>query len=404
MIARVFDAANDPFMGVVVEKTRTKWGKFRPWIFLGTVTNALLVVALFAVPKSLGVGGRMAWFGVTYILWGVTYTLMDIPFWSMVPALTQAGKDRESLSVIGRTCAGIGDALATVGIPLLVGVIATSEAASYARLAVLIAVIFVISEVICVSLVREQQVDASEPPTLGAMFSALFHNDQAIVLVVAIVVYNAASYLTQQLAQYFFQYEFGNFSLYSLFGSVAFAVEILAMLCFPLLRKLWSARSVFIGALICTIVGYLYMFLLMSLGIYNLVLLCTAAGVIFVGIGLATVLTTVFLADAVDYGQWKTGQRSESVIFSMQTFVVKLASAISALIAGIGLKVIRLDTSAASTTAAEQAPSALLGLHILMVIIPLVGFALILIYFVRKYKLDEKTLAEISAALGRNKE
>ena len=110
MIARVFDAFNDPFMGVLVTKTRTRWGRFRPWIFTGTVLNAAVLYALFAAPV-LAEAGMMVYFSVIYILWGVTYTMMDIPYWSMIPAVTRTPADRENLSVVGRTCAGVGAAL-----------------------------------------------------------------------------------------------------------------------------------------------------------------------------------------------------------------------------------------------------------------------------------------------------
>ena len=80
MAARVFDAFNDPIMGVVVAKTRTKWGKFRPWLFIGTLTNAVILYLMFAAPPKLDGNGLVAYAAVTYILWGVTYTMMDIPY------------------------------------------------------------------------------------------------------------------------------------------------------------------------------------------------------------------------------------------------------------------------------------------------------------------------------------
>lgn len=80
MAARVFDAFNDPIMGIVVAKTRSRWGRFRPWIFSGTVLNAVVLYAMFAVPESMEAGGMKVFLTVTYFLWGITYTLMDIPY------------------------------------------------------------------------------------------------------------------------------------------------------------------------------------------------------------------------------------------------------------------------------------------------------------------------------------
>ena len=94
MAARVFDAFNDPIMGVLVAKTKTRWGKFRPWLLVGTVTNAVVLYLMFTIPPELNGAGLVAYASVTYILWGMTYTMMDIPFWSMIPAFTEAGKKR----------------------------------------------------------------------------------------------------------------------------------------------------------------------------------------------------------------------------------------------------------------------------------------------------------------------
>lgn len=96
MIARIFDAVNDPFMGVVVAKTRSRWGRFRPWLFSGTILNAVVLYALFAAP-DLSEAGLMVYFTIVYILWGVTYTMMDIPYWSMIPAVTKTSAERENL-------------------------------------------------------------------------------------------------------------------------------------------------------------------------------------------------------------------------------------------------------------------------------------------------------------------
>ncbi|MCR4577906.1 MAG: MFS transporter, partial [Clostridiales bacterium] len=88
LVARIFDAFNDPIMGIIVAKTKTKWGKFRPWLMIGTVTNAIILYFMFACPPSMDAGGLVAYAAIFYILWGVTYTMMDIPYWSMIPAFT----------------------------------------------------------------------------------------------------------------------------------------------------------------------------------------------------------------------------------------------------------------------------------------------------------------------------
>ena len=120
LVARIFDAFNDPIMGVVVAKTKTRWGKFRPWLLIGTLTNAAVLFLMFAAPPSLDMKGLIAYAAVTYILWGVTYTMMDIPYWSMIPAFTNGGKEREGLTTLARSCAGVGSAIISIARMIIV--------------------------------------------------------------------------------------------------------------------------------------------------------------------------------------------------------------------------------------------------------------------------------------------
>lgn len=397
MAARIFDAVNDPIMGVVVEKTRTRWGRFRPWIVTGTLTNALVLYAMFAVPEGMQGTGLLIWLSISYVAWGVTYTLMDIPFWAMIPAITRPGRDRENMAVVGRTAAAVGFAIPTIATMLVVVRVVSGERDGFVLLAAAIAVFFIVAELIMVTLVREDDGGAVAPeraPRISEMFRALLGNDQAMVVVIGIVVFNASLYLTTQLAVYFFKYDMGNSDLYSLFGAVGGASQILSMACLPLLRTTWTSRQILTGAISTTIGGYALLLALSLAGVHAVPALAVCAFIIYIGFGLATVLTTVFLADTVDYGQWRTGKRNEAVIFSMQTFVVKLASALSVLIAGIGIDIIGLDPDAAS-----QSRATLMGLRVLMMVVPVIGFVFALVFLRRRYILDEEKLVEVSAAL-----
>lgn len=182
MIARVFDALNDPFMGVLVAKTRSRWGRFRPWLISGTVLSAVVLYALFNAPRTEG-AGLMAYFAVVYILWGVTYTMMDIPYWSMIPAVTRTPADRENLSVVGRTRAGVGSALIAMFTVLMVGVLGgDSERVGFGRFALIVSVIFVAAEILCRVFFKENSQTRIETAGVKEMFSALARNDQAMVV------------------------------------------------------------------------------------------------------------------------------------------------------------------------------------------------------------------------------
>ena len=410
MAARFFDAFNDPFMGVLVAKTRTRWGRFRPWIFSGTLLNALVLYALFAAPV-MDEAALMVYFSVVYILWGVTYTMMDIPYWSMIPAVTRTPKDRENLSMVGRTCAGVGSALIAMFTMLLVGALGgDSERAGFRWVALIVAVIFAVTELVCCISMKETTPSEMKTATVKEMFSALFRNDQAMVVVGSIVLINSALYLTSNFIIYFFKYDLGGAgwkATYTLFSTVGGAAQILGMMVlYPLLRKKFSSTQVFHLSLVLALCGYgtLLVFCLTGLS-HSLALLCIPGVVVFACNGMLTVLTTLFLSNSVDYGQLKTGRREESVIFSMQTFVVKAASGVAVFLTGIGLDLIGLVGNTEETgPVAVQSAGTLLGLRLMMTVLPMLVLAGALVLFRRKFTLSDDHAAEISAQLHGKKE
>lgn len=405
MIARVFDALNDPFMGVIVAKTRTRWGRFRPWILTGTVLNALVLYALFAAP-DLSQAGMMVYFSIVYFLWGVTYTMMDIPYWSMIPAVTSTPADRENLSVVGRTCAGVGAALIAMFTMLLVGALGgESERAGFKYVALIVSIVFVVTEIVCCTEMKESNQTEMKTATVKEMFRALFSNDQAIVVVLSIVLINSALYLTSNFVIYFFKYDFGGAGWkgsYTLFSTIGGAAQILGMmLLYPLLRKKLSNTGVFTLSLVLALGGYGLLLALCLAGLSgNLIALCVPGVVVFACNGMLSVLTTLFLSNSVDYGQLKTGRREESVIFSMQTFVVQAASGVAVFLTGIGLDLIGLvgDTEETGAVAAQSAGT-LLGLRLMMTVLPMLVLLAALLLFRRKFILTDEKAAEISRQL-----
>ena len=405
MIARIFDAVNDPFMGVVVAKTRSRWGRVRPWLFSGTILNAVVLYALFAAP-DLSEAGLMVYFTIVYILWGVTYTMMDIPYWSMIPAVTKTSAERENLSVVGRTCAGVGSALIAMFTMLLVGALGgDSERTGFRWVALIVAVIFVVSEVLCCIFFKEKSQTKMQTAGVKDMFKALFRNDQALVVVLSIVLINSALYLTSNFVIYFFKYDFGGANWkgdYTMFSTVGGAAQILGMMVlYPLLRKKLSSTQVFTVSLFTAIGAYALLLAECLLGFSaSLPLLLIPGVLIFACNGMLSVLTTLFLSNSVDYGQLKTGRREESVIFSMQTFVVKAASGVAVFLAGIGLDLIGLqgNTDEAGPIAA-QSDATLLGLRLMMTILPMIVLFVALLLFRKKFKLTDERVTQIAEEL-----
>ena len=409
MIARVFDAFNDPIMGIIVAKTKTKWGKFRPWLMIGTITNAVILFLMFACPPSLDAKGLVAYAAVTYILWGVTYTMMDIPYWSMIPAFTKSGKEREGLTTLARSCAGVGSALVTIFTVMIVNAIGKAiagadatakqvEIAGFKWFALIVAVLFVIFITITCINIKEQATVDMDSPSVGQMFKALITNDQAMTIVIAIVLINTSIYITSNLVIYFFKYDFGgeawksSFTTFNMFGG---AIQIISMMVFyPLLRRFASNVKIFYICLTSAIIGYGVLFAIAFINMSNVFILFIPGFFIFAANGVLQVLTTVFLANTVDYGDLKNHRRDESVIFSMQTFTVKLAAGVGVFIAGIAIDMVGLDPQAA-----VQSEGALDGLRIFMTIPSALILVAAYLVFIKYYKLNDAKMKEILAEL-----
>ncbi len=329
---------------------------------------------------------------------------MDIPYWSMIPAFTEGGRERESLSTLARSCAGVGSAIVTIiTMPCVMMLGNGAERDGFKWFALAVAIVFVLFiTAACVNIREKSTVDV-DSPSVGQMFQALLQNDQAMAVVVTIVLINCSIYITSNLVIYFFKYDFGGegwYNSYTLFNTFGGAIQILSMmLFFPLLRRFLNTMQVFYLSLGMAIVGYVSLLALAFTNMSNVVLLFIPGFFIFCANGILTVLTTVFLANTVDYGELKNNRRDESVIFSMQTFVVKLASGVAALIASICLTVFHLsdevDTASAAADAAV-AVSSVVGLRMTMTLVPIVGLLVAVVVFHKKYTLTEERVEEIA--------
>ncbi len=418
LVARIFDAFNDPLMGVIVAKTKTKWGKFRPWLLIGTLTNAVILFLMFSCPPRLDAGGLIAYAAVFYILWGVTYTMMDIPYWSMIPAFTEGGKEREGLTTLARSCAGVGSAIITIVTMMAVQFLGNAFGGSNAKeielvgfkwFALFVAIVFIVFTVLTCIFVKEKSTAEMKTVSVKEMFRALLKNDQAMTVVIAIVLINTAIYITSNLVIYFFKYDFGGtnwFGDYTLFNIFGGAVQILSMMIlYPILRNAIKLKNtaIFYICLAMSIVGYAVLLTLAIIGMGNVFVLFIPGFFIFAASGLLNILTTVFLANTVDYGLLKNGTSDESVIFSMQTFVVKLASGIAAFAASICLQIAKLQEGTEVTEAAKLVDwsagvttAQKMGLRMTMTIIPIVGLIVAILWFRKKFILTDEKVLEIA--------
>ena len=374
LIARIWDTVNDPMMGMVVDNTRTKWGKFRPWILIGTIINAIVLFFLFKKPDLDGLP-LYAYFSVMYILWGMTYTIMDIPYWSMIPSLTQDKAEREKVAVIPRIFASIGGlTIGTFGLTFVAKLGQGNDVKGYESLAFIIAVIFIVSSLITCINVKEPSTKTAdkttkkaERVTLKQTFKIIGQNDQLKVFIGVVLCMNLMLQLLGGMALYYFKYATGNEGMFKIYNGFAGFAEIGGLLLFPILAQKIGRQKLFKVGCFVPVIGLI--------------------GLLVSGIWAPDNALLVILS--------KLGTRNESIIFSCQTLLVKSASAFSGWAIGVGLQMMGYVANQ------EQSAGTIMGMRSLMTIAPIIFIVLCFAIYKKYYKLNgdfhEEVLNELEA-------
>ena len=392
-LARIWDGINDPMMGTIVDNTRFKKGKYRPWILIGAISNAVVLFLLFT---KFGMSGTKLYIyiGIMYILWGMTNTMADIPYWSMVPSFTTDPDDRNMVSTVARTFSGLGQGIVTVASPIILPLLSTGittdkgySATGFSHWAGILALLLILFSTICVLSTKEHNIIRGPKTKFSfkKIFTVIAHNDQLVVFMIVAMLSNAGWYLTSGTAVYYFTDVLGNPKAQSLFQTIGAVGSVLGLLVIPILSKWMNKKKIYQVSLIATIIGYILMF------IFGPVLKITIAldiAYIISSTGIAAMFVgqTIFLADIVDYGEYKNGERNESITFSMKGFLQKMAYTIQTLVLFGGLAIMNYNSQITSATK-EINEGTKIGIGIICFAIPPVLILISLIVFSAKFKL-----------------
>ena len=399
LMARLWDAINDPIMGMIVDNTRSRFGKFRPWICIGTILNSVVLFLLFRKPDLEGTSLYL-YYSVMYILWGMTYTIMDIPYWSMIPTLATTKEDREKISVVPRIFASLGGlTVTTFGIALVNKLGNGNQIKGFEYFALGIVIIFIISTIVtCINVKEKTQVQVNnEKVNIKQAFNILKQNDQLLVFIGIVLAYNLAMQLAGGAAIYYFKYVAGKESLFSVYSFFKVA-EIGGLMLFPVVTRKIGRQQVFRMATILPMFGLITLFISGLIAPQSILFISVSAVLLNLGSGFLLGSTTVMLADIVDYGEYKLGSRNESIIFSAQTLLVKLASALSGWLIGVGLSLIGYVAGAA-----VQSNITIIGIRVIMTIIPSIVALVMYVIYKSKYKINGSFHDEILQVIGSRK-
>lgn len=389
---RIFDALNDPFMGLIVDNTKTRWGKFRPWIVIGAFLSGIFMVLLFT---DVGLKGwrYILYFTIVYILFEVSYTMNDLAYWSMLPALTEDQKEREKIGAIARICANIGLFGIVVGIVPITNALAERTGSllkAYQVLAAALVVIMWAFQMITVLFCREQVEGLrSEATNLRDLFAVIAGNDQLLWVTLGLLLFMVGYTATTSFGIYYFKYIYGDENMYAVFALVLGVSQIIALLIFPLLSKRWNRSRLYSFDTLLIVIGYLLFFFAPA---GNFAIIGVAGILIFIGQAMIQLLMLMFITDSVEYGEWKMGQRNDSVTFSLQPFIYKMSGALASGIVGATLVLSGIKTDSGVP---ELTDSRILFFKVMMMLLPLALIVIGFIIWKKKYTLNEVRYAEI---------
>ncbi|MCL1988033.1 MAG: glycoside-pentoside-hexuronide (GPH):cation symporter [Firmicutes bacterium] len=394
---RIFDVLNDPFMGFVVDNTRTKWGKFKPWIAFGGTTTAIFTVLIFT---DFGLTGTafIVVFTIAYLFWGICYTTNDIAYWSMLPALSDDQKEREKIGVIARICANIGLFFVVAGIVPITAALGESFGSlqmGYFVFTVIIAIVMVAGLLVTLFGVKESNVKAKiETTSIKEMFAVIFKNDQLLYTAIAMSLFMIGYVTTTAFGLFYFEYAYGNIDMFPIFAIILGISQITALAVFPLFSKKYDRRTLYTFAMVLIAIGYVIFFFAPTT---TMIFIGIAGVFLFFGQSFVQLLMLMFLADTVDYGHWKLGKRNESITFSLQPLINKTGGAVSS---GVVSVVVILSGIVEAESAADVTESGLLILRMAMFAFPLLCIIVSYLIYRKKYVIDSKFYTKIQDELA----
>ena len=431
--ARIFDALNDPIMGNIIERARTRWGKFKPWLVIGILSTSVVVYLAFNTDLQ---GWSFVWFfGIIYFMYSITYTMHDISYWGMVPALSSDANARNQFTARATLFAGIGGTVASVLIPIFtVGdmAIGGSTTTAYGIIALIVCILAPLFLCFTIFGVREKREYTDAPPvSFKKIWRTITGNDQLLWISLIFLLQQIGNgFIVSGIGSTYIYFDFGyEGGLFSLFSIVGMSVTAFLMIFYPAIsRKIKRKKLMGILAAI-SLVGYAVM---LAAGLF-LPSDMTKFWMVVVGYMLSNfgqygyyLIMMISIINTVEYNEYRTGERDEAIIASLRPFLTKLASALIVLITnasyiifgvtGYTNRISDFENQCARKLITESEkissisgvisgiePGKTLALLLCMVIIPCALMLVSYVLYKKHYKLDEDEYARICSELEARK-
>ena len=431
--ARIFDALNDPIMGNIIERTRTRWGKFKPWLVIGILSTSVVVYLAFNTDLQ---GWSFIWFfGIIYFMYSITYTMHDISYWGMVPALSSDANARNQFTARATLFAGIGGTAANILIPMLTTgefAIGGSATIAYGRIALVIGILAPLFLCFTIFGVREQRnydKESAPPISFKKIIGTITGNDQLLWISLIFLIQQIGNGIVLSgIGCTYIYFDFGyQGGLFSIFTTVGMSATAFLMIFYPAISRHITRKKLMNIMMGISAVGYAVMlipglFLSSSMVKFWLIVI----GYILANFGQYCfyLIMMISIINTVEYNEYVHGTRDEAIIASLRPFLTKLASALTVVIASASYiifgvtdytnQISSLESAAASgvISEAEKLSSITavlggvghgqaLGLLLFMTVLPFAFMLVSHLLYKKHYKLDEDEYERICAELAR---
>ena len=372
----------------VIDNIRSPWGKFKPAILVGGILSAITSVLLFA---NIGTGWSfVVIFGIAYLLWDVTYGINDIGYWTLLPVMSSDQKQRERNGTFARICANIGMYIVMVAWQPVTSALGDTPQVWF-WCAVVIAAIYLLGLLFPLLGVKEKRVapEEQEPTSFRQMCRALAGNDQLMWTTLAMGLFMVGYCTTVNFAVTYMKYIFGNEGMYVVLVAVVGVSQLGTLAVYPKIAAKMNRRQLYTLGTVLVVIGYVVFFF----AEVSIALIALGAVLVFVGQAFIQTLMLMFLADTVEYGQWKLGKRNESITFSIQPFINKIGGAIATGVVSITLLLSGVKTEGGTAEVIDAAGK--LTIKSAMFVLPLVFILLGYMIYLKKYKIDEEFYGQI---------
>ena len=396
---KIFDAFMDPVAGTFVDgrKNIGKAGRFKPVMLYSSIALAVLTIVTFLTPHA-GQDVNLIYAYVSYAAWGVLYSFTNVPYGSLASVMTQDGEQRAQLAVYRQ--AGSVTALLVTGVAFMPIVVAVSGGAGqlnmwgYAAAAAAMSVVGVLGFYACyrgtteaVPVIRKPQ----EKITPATFAKTVFTNKALLTLILMTIFSISAYNIMPAMMAYFAQYDLANVQLLSVINFFSIGASIIAILCIPwLVKRLGKRNTALLGFAIAAVSAGINFLVPNNLYVFTVLYALT-----FIGVALPNGVTWAMVSDTIDYGDWRTGVRREGITYSMFNFSRKLAQALAAAMAGLGLGWIGFTRDFDKNLSPEAADGVKNGIKGLLTLYPSITLALAALTLLLLYPLTEAKLASM---------